>query len=201
MIWQEQNEWNYKRHHNLIISCLEIKVTHVSFMKILPLFSPSTVNNTLPFPPGTMLPNISFPPHPLFQIVGCFFFVAAREELEHLMPLAFRGVAIKCVCSVWTDQCPAFLWQECHRPWNDGSLWQGSQGRLVEREILSTVSSSEPQICYSLLHKLTSDERKIKWLTFYFLSPYNGLFSCFKMFLCHLKAREWTIVHYNREAF
>lgn len=26
--------------------------------------------------------------------------VAAREELEHLIPLAFTGVAIKCVCSL-----------------------------------------------------------------------------------------------------
>lgn len=70
--------------------------------------------------------------------------VCNRERLEHLTPLVFQEIAIKCVYRMRINQHIAFFWRKCHKPWDDGFIWQRSQESLVGREILSTSWSSEP---------------------------------------------------------
>lgn len=139
----------YIRHNNLIISYLDIKVTHVSYMKtLLPLTFFSFNSQQYSSLSTWLCTHISNFLLILSSNLFAVLLVTAREELGHFISLIFRGFTIKCVYRVWTYQHTAFLWEKCHKPGNDGSIWQGSQEGLAEREILSTMSSSEPQICY-----------------------------------------------------
>lgn len=102
----------YKRYNNLIISFLDIKVIHVSYMKtLLPLTFFSFSSQQSSFLSTWLCTHISNLLLMLSSNLFAVLLVTAREELGHFISWVLRGFAIECVHRVWTYQYSAFLWQ------------------------------------------------------------------------------------------